>query len=163
MEGGIRFGLGATIATTKAVLGEIGGLERLVEYLGDDYELGARAAAAAGFKVELADAIPETALPDYSFREFWAHQMRWARNIKDRRPAQYFGLMVTFGLVWAVLAVLLNPHAWWTWLALVVTAAMRVTSALVVGRGVLKDPRVVADLWLLPLRDLVALLIWIAS
>ena len=46
MEGGIRFGLGATLATTKTVLGEIGGLEHLVEYLGDDYELGARAAAA---------------------------------------------------------------------------------------------------------------------
>ncbi len=162
LEGGIRFGLGATIATTKAVLGKIGGLEPLVEYLGDDYELGARAAA-AGFTVELARAIPETALPDYSFREFWAHQMRWARNIKDRRPAQYFGLIVTFGLVWAVLAVLLNPYAWWTWLALIVTAAIRLTAALVVGRGVLKDPRVAADLWLLPLRDFVALLIWLAS
>jgi ceramide glucosyltransferase len=162
MEGGIRFGLGATIATTKTVLDKIGGLEPLAEYLGDDYELGARAAV-AGFKVELAGAIPETALPDYSFRDFWAHQMRWARNIKDRRPAQYFGLIVTFGLAWAVLAVLLNPLAWWAWLVLIVTAATRLTAALVVGRGVLKDPRVVADLWLLPFRDFVALLIWIAS
>lgn len=162
MESGIRFGLGATIATTKTVLGAIGGLERLADCLGDDYELGARAAA-AGFKVELADTIPETALPDYSFRDFWVHQMRWARNIKDRRPAQYIGLMVSFGLIWAILAVLLNPHVWWTWLALVITAAMRVTSAFVVGRGVLNDPRLVRDLWLLPLHDLVALLIWIAS
>jgi ceramide glucosyltransferase len=162
MEGGIRFGLGATIATTKTVLSAIGGLEPLVEYLGDDYELGARSAA-AGYKVELAGTIPETALPDYSFPDFWAHQMRWARNIKDRRPAQYVGLIVTFGLAWAVLAVLLNPHAWWAWLALVITAATRLVSALVVGRGVLKDPRVVRDLWLLPLHDLLALLIWIAS
>jgi ceramide glucosyltransferase len=162
MEGGIRFGLGATIATTKTVLGKIGGLELLVDFLGDDYELGARAAA-AGYKVKLADAVPETALPDYSFRDFWTHQMRWARNIKDRRPAQYVGLIVTFGLVWAVLAVVLNPYVWWTWSALVITAAARLTSALVVGRGVLKDPRVVRDLWLLPLHDFVALLIWIAS
>ena len=162
MEGGIRFGLGATIATTKTVLRQLGGLEPLVDYLGDDYELGARAAA-AGYKVELADAIPETALPDYSLRDYWAHQMRWARNIKDRRPAQYVGLIVTFGLVWAVLAVVMDPYAWWTWLALVVTAATRLASALVVGRGVLKDPRVVRDLWLLPLHDFLALLIWIAS
>ena len=162
MEGGIRFGLGATIATTKTVLSQIGGLEPLVDYLGDDYELGARAAA-AGHKVELADAVPETALPDYSFRDFWAHQMRWARNIKDRRPAQYVGLIVTFGMIWAALAVLLNPFAWWTWLALVVTAATRLASAVVLGRGVLNDRRVVRDLWLLPLRDLVALLIWMAS
>ena len=91
MEGGIRFGLGATIATTKTILREIGGLEPLADYLGDDYELGARAAA-AGYQVRLADIVVETALPDYSFRDFWAHQLRWARNVKDRRGAQYFGL-----------------------------------------------------------------------
>ncbi len=108
MEGGIRFGLGATIATTKTVLREIGGLEPLVDYLGDDYELGARTAA-AGYKVELADIIVETALPDYSFRDFWVHQLRWARNVKDRRGAQYFGLIVSFGMVWAILAVLAAP------------------------------------------------------
>ncbi len=134
LEGGIRFGLGATIATTKTVLREIGGLEPLVDYLGDDYELGARVAA-AGYKVELADTVVETALPDYSFREFWVHQMRWARNVKDRRPAQYFGLIVTFALIWAVLAVLAAPHAWWTWLVLGVTAVARLSF------GVSRRPR----------------------
>jgi ceramide glucosyltransferase len=162
MEGGIRFGLGATIATTKTVLREIGGLEPLVDYLGDDYELGARAAS-AGHKIELADTIVETALPHYSFHELWLHQMRWARNIKDRRPAQYFGLIATFGLVWAAIAVLYDPFAWWTWLVLAIATATRFTSAVIVGRGVSNDPRVVRDLWLLPLRDFVALLIWIAS
>ncbi len=162
MEGGIRFGLGATIATTKTVMREIGGLEPLVDYLGDDYELGARTAA-AGYQVQLADIVVETALPDYSFRDFWAHQLRWARNVKDRRGAQYFGLIVSFGLVWAVLAVALAPHAWWAWLVLAVTATLRVTSALVIGRGVLADPQVLRDLWLLPLRDLVALAVWLVS
>jgi ceramide glucosyltransferase len=162
MEGGIRFGLGATIVTSKTVLQRIGGFEALVDYLGDDYELGARAAA-AGYKVELGDVIVETALPEYGFRDFWAHQMRWARNIKDRRPAQYFGLVVTFGLVWALLAVLANPFAWWTWLVLALVAILRLSSALAVGRGVLHDPQLLRDLWLLPLRDFVALLIWLAS
>jgi ceramide glucosyltransferase len=162
MEGGIRFALGATIATSKTVLREIGGLEPLAGYLGDDYELGARTAA-AGYQVRLADIVVETALPDYSFRDFWAHQLRWARNVKDRRGAQYFGLIVSFGLIWAVLAVVAAPHAWWTWLALAVTAALRLTSAVVVGRGVLADPQVLRDLWLLPLRDLVALAIWLVS
>lgn len=162
MEGGIRFALGATIATTKTVLREIGGVEPLADYLGDDYELGARTAA-AGYQVRLADIVVETALPDYSFRGFWAHQLRWARNVRDRRGAQYFGLIVSFGLIWAVLAVVAAPHAWWTWLALAVTAALRLTSAVVIGRGVLADPQVLRDLWLLPLRDLVALAIWLVS
>jgi ceramide glucosyltransferase len=162
IEGGVGFALGATIATTKAVLREIGGLEPLVDYLGDDYELGARVAARR-HQVRLADIVVESALPDYTFRDFWAHQLRWARNVKDRRKAQYFGLVVTFGLVWAVLAVVDAPGAWWTWLVLVLTAALRVTSAVMVGRGVVADPQVLHDLWLVPLRDAVALAIWFVS
>src|SRR5271166_1460878 len=135
MEGGVRFALGATIATTKSVLCKIGGLEALVDHLGDDYELGARTAA-AGYKVELAEAVVETALPDYTWREFWVHQMRWARNVKDRRPGQYFGLVVTFALVWAVFAVLAAPYEWWTWVILGIAVVARLTSAVVVGRGV---------------------------
>ena len=162
MEGGIRFGLGATVATTKAVLQKIGGLEQLTDFLGDDYELGARAAA-AGFKVALADMVLETTLPDYSFRDFWLHQMRWARNVKDRRPGQYFGLIATFGLAWAILGVIALPSAWWTWAVLGVTALTRFTAAIVVGRRVLADQQVLPNVWLLPLRDFLALAIWIAS
>jgi ceramide glucosyltransferase len=33
----------------------------------------------------------------------------------------------------------------------------------VVGRGVLADSQVLRDLWLLPLRDLVAMAIWLVS
>lgn len=162
LEGGIRFALGATIATTKDVLNRIGGLEPLADYLGDDYELGARTAA-LGRKIALADAVPETALPDYSFADFWLHQMRWARNVKDRRPAQYLGLIATFGLAWAILAVLLEPSRWWTWAILATTATARLAAALVIGNGVLRDRQVVPNLWLVPLRDFAALGIWVAS
>jgi len=161
LESGIRFGLGATLATTKTILREIGGLEPLADYLGDDYELGARIAA-AGHKVVLADAVVETALPDYSFGDFWRHQLRWARNVKDRRPAQYLGLIVTFGLPWAILAVMFWL-SWWSCLVLATAVIARFASAIFVGRGVLDDEYVGRDLWLLPLRDFVALAIWIAS
>ncbi len=162
LEGGIRFGLGATMATTKTILGEIGGLGQLADYLGDDYELGARIAA-SGFTVQLSGPIVETALPDYDFREFWLHQMRWARNVKDRRPGQSFGLIVTFGFAWAILAVLVHPFSWWTWAILAIAAVTRFASAIVIGRGVLDDRQLLRDLWLLPLRDFVALAVWVAS
>jgi ceramide glucosyltransferase len=206
LEGGIKFALGATMATTKSVLATIGGLEPLVDVLGDDYELGARAAA-AGYRVELADAVVETALADYSWQDFWQHQLRWARNIKDRRTSQYFGLIVTFGLAWGILAVLASPIAWWTWTALALVAASRYAAAMVIGGRVLQprhlehnslpshvDGKVLPipivnsvedeqnvtnfrvysdyvnslsqswrDLWLIPVRDFVALGVWIAS
>ena len=144
------------------MLEKIGGLEQLSDYLGDDYELGARAAA-AGFQVALPYVVLETSLPDYSFADFWLHQMRWARNVKDRRPSQYFGLIATFGLAWGILGVLLLPFTWWTWGVLAVTAIARFTSAIIVGQGVLKDTQVVPNLWLIPARDFIALAIWIAS
>ena len=90
MEGGIRFGLGATIATTKDVLGEDrrpGARWRIIWATITNW---AREPRPLGRKVELADTVLETALPDYSFRDFWLHQMRWARNVKDRRPGAVF-------------------------------------------------------------------------
>lgn len=159
---GIRFGLGATIATTKTVLREIGGLEPLVDYLGDDYELGARTAG-AGYQVELADLVVETALPDYTFGDFWVHQLRWARNVRDRRPMQYIGLIVTFALAWAVFAVIAAPFARWTSAVLVLTTAVRFSAAVRLGRGVLGDPRLIRALWLLPMRDFIALAVWLVS
>jgi ceramide glucosyltransferase len=162
MEGGIRFALGATMATTKSALAMIGGLESLVDVLGDDYELGARVAA-AGYCVELADAVVETAIADYTWRDFWQHQLRWARNVKDRRPAQYLGLIVTFGLAWGVLAVAAAPDAWWAWAGFVAVLVARVAGAVVIGGRVLRDAQVGRDWWLIPLRDFVALGVWVAS
>jgi ceramide glucosyltransferase len=162
LEGGIHFALGGTIATTRTVLAAIGGLEPLADYLSDDYELGSRTAA-AGYRVQLADTVVETAVPDYNFRDFWTHQTRWARTVKACRPAQYFGLVVTFVLVWAALAVLAAPHAWWTWLVFGVAGVSRMASGVVVGQSVMDDPQVLRDLWLVPLRDLLALAVWVVS
>ena len=52
LEGGIRFGLGSTLATTRTALATIGGFEALVDQLADDYEMGARLSA-AGYRVEV--------------------------------------------------------------------------------------------------------------
>ena len=85
MEGGLRFALGSTMAMVRTALEKIGGFESVVDYLADDYQLGARVAD-AGFKVSLAHETVETAIPPYSFAEFWQHQLRWARTMRVSRP-----------------------------------------------------------------------------
>ncbi len=67
IEGGIRFGLGSTLALSRAALAAAGGLEPLVDYLADDYEIGARIAS-AGYRVELCRETVETTVPAYSFQ-----------------------------------------------------------------------------------------------
>jgi ceramide glucosyltransferase len=159
MEGGIRFGLGSTLATTKTALHAIGGFESLVNHLGDDYELGARLAR-AGFGVELIDEAVATSLPAYSLRGFVQHQLRWARNVRDARRAGYLGLATTYLLPWALATVLASGCALWSVTLLTFALVLRVAVALQVGVGVLRDGQVLRDLWLLPLRDCLALFFW---
>ncbi len=162
IEGGIRFGLGSTLAFRRRDLESIGGFEAMVDYLADDYEIGSRIAA-QGLEVKLSEVVVETFLPPYTLREFADHQLRWARGVRDSRPWGYVGLGLTFGLPWALLAVALSHGAVWAWELLAAVAAIRVAMALVVGRLVLQDREVLRLLGLLPLRDLVASLIWLVS
>jgi len=46
----------------------------------------------------------ETHLPAYTFSEFFEHQLRWARTTRDARRSGYLGLLLTFGLPWAMIA-----------------------------------------------------------
>ena len=100
IEGGIHFGLGSTLAVSRDALRHIGGLAPLVDYLADDYELGARIAA-AGFDVELSAEVVETWVPPYDAAGFLEHQLRWYRSTRDSRRWGYTGLIFTFGLPWA--------------------------------------------------------------
>jgi ceramide glucosyltransferase len=162
IENGIHFALGSTLAMSRTALDAIGGLRPLVDYLADDFELGLRIAN-AGYEVVLADVVVETHLPAYNFRGFLAHQLRWARSMRDSRRAGYAGLLFTFGLPWAIFAVLLAPHSWWSWTTLAAAAVLRAAVAIKVGIGIVHDRSLWRRLWLLPLRDLVALWIWFAS
>ncbi len=159
---GIRFALGSTLAFTRKALEEIGGFEPLVDYLADDFELGARIAK-AGFEVRLSDVIVDHHLPDYSLRSFLQHQMRWARSTRDSRRWGYTGVVLTFGLPWGLLAVLSSAGAAWAWSALAIAAFLRLAMALSIGTGVLHDRDVRRFLALVPLRDIVAMMVWIAS
>jgi ceramide glucosyltransferase len=150
------------MAFRRADLDRIGGFKSIVDYLADDYELGRRIAA-LGLKVVLSDVVVETHLPAYDLRDFLSHQLRWARGVRDSRAGGYVGLVSTYGLMWGLLAVIAAHAAPWSWAALGVTLLLRLAVALTVGKSVLRDASVVRNLWLLPLRDLVAVAIWVAS
>jgi ceramide glucosyltransferase len=162
LEGGIHFGLGSTLAFRRNDLEDIGGFEAVADYLGDDYEIGRRISD-RGLEVRLSDEVVETFLPPYSLREMFRHQLRWARTIRDSRRWGYAGLALTFGLPWALLAVICSYGAPWAWLLLGGVVAVRIAMALVVGQRVLDDRQVSRWLALVPLRDFIGLLVWLAG
>jgi ceramide glucosyltransferase len=162
LEGGLNFALGSTLAFRRKALVAIGGFESVADYLGDDYELGKRVAN-AGSKVALATCVVDHYLPNYSFTEYLRHQLRWARSVLHSRPRGYAGLVLTFGLVWAILTVFAAGGAAWSWYLLTLTVALRLAVAFTVGAAILRDPQVVKNFWLIPARDVIALGIWAVS
>lgn len=158
----IKFGLGSTLVFRRRDMNAIGGFESLVDYLADDYQLGNRIAK-LGLRVELSDVVVETFLPQYSIGGFFAHQLRWARTVRDSRFWGYVGLGVTFGLLWAFLALIFSGGAGWAWILLAAVFLSRIAMALAVGRLALQDRQVAKLLWLIPLRDILAFGLWVVS
>jgi ceramide glucosyltransferase len=159
IEGGIRFGLGSTLAVERQALDRIGGLAPLVDYLADDYELGARIAA-AGYAVELSSEVVETWVPPYDAAGFFEHQLRWCRSTRDSRRWGYAGLVFTFGLPWAFFNLIASGFSLESIALFVLALLVRVALALVVGVGILGDTQVLRDLLLFLPRDLIALFLW---
>ena len=159
IEGGIHFGLGSTLAVSRKALAAAGGLEPLVDYLADDYEIGVRIAG-AGYRIELCCEVVETTVPSYNFRGFWDHQLRWARSTRDSRRWGYVGLGITYCIPWAVLNCIASGFALWSFTLLSLVILARVSVALTVGVGLLRDEQVLRDIWLLPLRDFFGLGFW---
>ncbi|WP_263416677.1 bacteriohopanetetrol glucosamine biosynthesis glycosyltransferase HpnI [Terriglobus albidus] len=160
MEKGIRFGLGATLATRKRIIEEIGGLESIVEYLADDYELGLRISQ-AGYEVVLSDEIVDTSAPQYDAAGYWTHQLRWYRTVRDARPGGYFGLPLAYCVPWAVATVIASGFDLWSFSLLSMALLARIAVCLAIGVGVLRDGQVLRDLWLVPFKDVACLLLWL--
>jgi ceramide glucosyltransferase len=164
MFGGRRldFMLGAVMATTKKQLTEIGGFESLVDYFCDDYELGHRIAG-RGRRVELIRTPVDIVYPRESLGEALQHQIRWNLSIRFSRPAGHLGLLFTHGLPWVILGLAL-AHSWaGTFFFLGAYALLRYEVALGTGARGLRDPLIRRKLWMLPLRDAFAFVVWLAS
>ncbi len=162
IEGSLKYGLGSTLAVRRDVLEEAGGLLGLLDQLADDHQMGVRVVR-AGYSIALSPEVVETAIPAYNWRGFIDHQLRWARTVRDASPGGYVGLIFTHGLAWAFLNLIasgFSPLSLWLF---AMSFFLRLTQAMTVGAEVLGDRQVLPSLWLLPLRDVVQMSIWIAG
>jgi hopanoid biosynthesis associated glycosyl transferase protein HpnI len=162
IEGGLKYGLGSTLAVRRDGLEKSGGLLALVDELADDHEMGVRIFK-AGYKIALCSEVVETSIPAYGWSGFVDHQLRWARTVRDASPGGYIGLIFTHGFAWALLNLIasgLSPLSLWI---LAMSFFLRLAQAMTVGAEVLGDHHVLTRLWLLPLRDLIHMGVWVAG
>jgi ceramide glucosyltransferase len=160
--GDVDFLLGATMATTKKHLAEIGGFESLVDYFCDDYELGNRIAA-RGHRVELSPFPVSIVYPAQTIGDAFRHQLRWNLSIRYSRPWGHLGMIFSHGLPWAVLGIFLAPTFMTAWGFVMAYAILRGEVALRIGAHGMRDSLVTRKVWMLPLRDAFAFVVWLAS
>jgi ceramide glucosyltransferase len=162
LGGKIDFMLGATMATTKKYLAEIGGFEALVDYFCDDFELGNRLAA-NGRGIEVSTFPVAIVYPRETFSEAFRHQVRWNLSIRYSRSAGHLGLIFAQGLPWTILAVILAPSAAVALAYLAAYIVLRFAMASVVGVWGMQDRALRVKLAMLPVRDAFAFVVWLAS
>jgi ceramide glucosyltransferase len=159
---GVKFTLGASVATTKTWVRKIGGFEAIAAFLADDYEIGRRVTDSGG-RVVLSHETVSTMYPAQSLRGFWQHQLRWARTVRLCRPASYTALLFTHGLPWTIAAALLAPTRSLAASYLLAYLILRLAMAWFVGVSVVGDDVVRRRLWLVPLWDAIHFVVWAAS
>jgi ceramide glucosyltransferase len=153
---GMQFAVGPTIAARRRVLESIGGMERLKDYLAEDFVIG-KFAAEAGHGVILSSYVIEHHIGDSTWTENVEHRLRWARSTRRSRPAGYVGQLFTMPFPLALLVCIFAP-TWWP--VLPVAFALRALAAYMVSARVLRTR---INWLLLPIEDIMGFLFWLAG
>jgi ceramide glucosyltransferase len=159
---GMTFAMGSGILIRKDVLEQIGGLEAVGSCLADDYLLG-NLPSRAGYRVELARDVVDHRLGTRSFADLVHRQIRWNLGIRSSRPWSYAGMLFMQGTAAAVLLPIVSAGLPAAWALAAATLAVRVGSAWILTARYLKDRAKPRLLWLVPIRDVLSTLLWLAS
>jgi len=156
---GMKFALGPTLVARRAAIATIGGLDRVKDYLAEDFVLG-KFVAESGWRVSLSSYVVEHHIGSQSFRANARHRLRWVRSTRRSRPAGYVGQVFTNPIPLALLLVA-SDASWWP--VLIATALVRALAAWAVAGWVLHDPLTARRWYLVPLQDLLSFVFWVAG
>ena len=159
---GIRFGLGPSIATSKARLAEFGGFEAIENQPGDDLLVG-RLIAEHGHRVELLPYTIEKLAGCHSLRELIDKRLRWMVVMRHMRPWGHLGLLLTQGLLWSLVAIAVRPSVAVISAYIGVYLGLRVAMTWSIGMRGLRQAGLWKDIALIPVWDAFAFFIWLAS
>ena len=118
---------------------------------------------ARGYRIELSRFPVDIVYPRESMGAAFRHQVRWNLSIRFSRAWGHIGLIFTQGLVWSLAGIFLAR----SWPAIYVFTAgyflLRYEVAFSVGARRMEDKLTGQKLWMLPLRDAFAFIVWLAS
>ncbi|SEE99211.1 ceramide glucosyltransferase [Burkholderia sp. WP9] len=170
--GSRRFGFGATLALRRTTLERIGGFAVLKDCLADDYWL-AEHVRNLGLRTVLSPVMVATDVIEPTFASLWLRETRWLRTIRSVNQPGFASLIITFATPWIVAGAwlaldfrsgeLASAHPWGA-TALAVNSAIGVAARIVLhARGARDSHSFWRDLPLVPLRDTLLALQWLAG
>lgn len=147
--------MGSTIAMRRATLDAIGGFERFKDLLADDNAIG-MAVRELGLKVVAPPPIVTHGCTETSLAALARHELRWKATVRMLDPVGYAGSVVTYPLVWGLLALAAGAGWWVPFVALLSRLILARRIDAVVGARI-------APLWWLPARDLLSFGLYVGA
>ncbi len=159
---GIKFMFGQSIVTTRQHIAGFGGYEVIENRPADDLNVG-RLVEAQGYEVKLLPYIVKTVADFQSLKDLFYKRVRWMTVMRLMRRRGHQGLVFTWGLIWALIAVAVHPT-----LPIVIGylgsyIVLRVILTWMIGIHGMRQKGLWPKMLLIPLWDAVAFMIWVAS
>jgi ceramide glucosyltransferase len=149
--------LGPTLALRRDTLDRVGGFAAFADVLADDYEIG-RAVRGLG----LATVVPRFTIThsgdEADLGTLVRHELRWTRTIFGIDPWGFAGSIITHCTVLALAAMLLLGIDLLPLVLAAITCRVLLAERVDAVTGVVTGP-----LWLLPLRDCLAFVLFVAT
>ena len=181
----LDFALGAAMLVRREALAEIGGIQSLAGCLADDYQLGHRIAR-NGHRIALCPVVAECWDEPKSWCDVWKHQLRWARTIRVCQPLSYFFSILSNATLWPLLWLASEIFKWLPMtirnaqldpfrsleIKLALLDGLIFVIALLLIRIVLAhnlqcrftpERHLASPFWLVPVKDLLQVAIWIGA
>jgi len=159
---GVKFALGPTIATTRERLAEFGGYASIENRPADDLLVG-QLVAATGHEVRLLPYCIDVVADYRSVGDLLQKRLRWIVEMRHIRPWGHFGLLFTQGLLWWLLAMIVQPSLPVAVGYFAVYLALRIAMMWTIGIHGLGRKELWRKLWMIPVWDAAALGLWLAS
>ena len=178
----LDFALGAAILVRRTALNEIGGFQSLADCLADDYQLGHRIAR-QGHRIALCPVVVECWDVPQGWTRVWKHQLRWARTIRVCQPLPYFFSLLSNATFWPLLwfmaglpelSATAKVHGamhnfqfsfalpWGAMLAPTL-CLLRIFLAQNLQRRFTPERELISQLWLVPVKDLLNVALWLGA